>query len=220
MKIRSDPTFLACAEDEETALHYLGCCWVNSMLRHTIMGSYCLQSEELGRVTPPTFWGLLEPLRGFSNLWLHQGCAFAEIYGWPQRWVAHSPRTKVVRRYEGGPGILLFIVETVENLLNQDLSLLGVLRPLCPFCTFWDLGRWPSRSLLLFCVLLLRLSCDTAGAPLLPDFITWPVSASFLWWIVCHCLSLFCHCALLQSVPYTTSMYICTYVFTLSFENI
>ena len=52
MKIRSDPTCSACGEDKETTLHYLGCCWANSMLRHTIMGSYCLQSEELGRVTP------------------------------------------------------------------------------------------------------------------------------------------------------------------------
>ena len=32
--------------------HYLGCCWPNLMLRHTIMGAYCLQWEELGRVTP------------------------------------------------------------------------------------------------------------------------------------------------------------------------
>ena len=50
--VRSDPTCSAYGEDEETTLHYLGCCWANSMLRHTIMGSYCLQSEELGRVTP------------------------------------------------------------------------------------------------------------------------------------------------------------------------
>jgi len=51
MKIRPDPTCSSCGKDEETTLHYLGCCWANSMLRHTIMGSYCLQSEELGRVT-------------------------------------------------------------------------------------------------------------------------------------------------------------------------
>ena len=47
----SDPTCSACGEDEETTLHYLGRCYANSMLRHTIMGSYCLQSEELDRVT-------------------------------------------------------------------------------------------------------------------------------------------------------------------------
>ena len=80
MKIRSDSTCSACGEDEETTLRYLGCCWANPMLRHTIMGSYCLQSEELGRVTP-------------HNLGYIGVAHWAKIYGWPQHWVALNETT-------------------------------------------------------------------------------------------------------------------------------
>ena len=73
--------------------NYVECCWALM-----IMGSYCLQSEELGRALT-TFWGLLEPLRGFSKLWLYRGCTLGRDL-WLASALGGSKWDHSARRYD------------------------------------------------------------------------------------------------------------------------
>jgi len=75
---RTDPLCSACEEEEETPYHFLGKCSARMLDGMSAFGPYLLELEELCKVKLISLTALYEPIKGFSNLRLHQGCALGQ----------------------------------------------------------------------------------------------------------------------------------------------